>query len=434
MIIALVVSVFAGVFVLLWLKLPSWAPEWVVDHSPWADPIVRAVEEHGTTATRRNAALRLAGMGERAVPRLVLVITHEDQGVQEIAAEVFSRLKDDRAIVPMLEQILITEQTDPRYITSAPPAKDLWILPLRHQRPTAVADHLLPHLRPGVEIPYQLLDVAGGIDDPRLVEVLRNLLLQPWNPEKIHFGHLIPQPGMCAAKALAESPCASAIPVLVELFETTDPAIRLSVMCGILLTTDDGGRYRKSDWDVRLKHLILAGVTDPDGKVRQMAAMCFGMQEIDGAEPYLLKLSYAADPNERRAAVFALNLIKPGPEAQRRIITLLKDPDPRVCEQAVSGLTVIDDPASVTGDLLALLSSSSERLRESVCSRLGYKYHRTDPRVFPALLTAMDDPVRNVARRAEQSAWTSASTPEQQTAVEEKSKVLEAKWSTTASP
>ena len=428
-IIALVISALGGVFVLLWFKLPTWAPEWVVEHSPWVDPIVRAVEEN--PSIREEAVRRLVGMGESVVPRMVEIITHQDQ---TLSVEVFSLLTDNRAIVPMIEQILIPERSDPRFVTSAPPAKDSWIPPLRHQNPSAVTDHLLPHLRPGVEIPYQLLDVAGRIDDHRLVDVLRQLLHQPWKPENLRDGRLDQEPTVRAAKALVESPCPSAVPVLVESFGNADPAIRLRVVFGILVTTHEGGRFREFDWDARVKQLILAGATDADSQVRQTAAMCMGMKEIDGSEPHMIRLSYAGDPGERSAAVFALRMNKPSQEAQGRIIALLKDPDPKVCLYAVDGISSIDDPASVTGDLIDLLSSPSDRLRGVICSTLGRKQHCSHPRVFAAMLTAMDDPSSHVAQRAEMTAWGAASTPEQKAAVEAKSEAVKQRRSGAGHP
>lgn len=32
-----------GAFTFAWVKLPEWQPQWVIDHSPWADPGVRAL-------------------------------------------------------------------------------------------------------------------------------------------------------------------------------------------------------------------------------------------------------------------------------------------------------------------------------------------------------------------------------------------------------
>ena len=405
MFIALLMCAFCGVFILLWIKLPIWAPAWVVEYSPWVDPVVRAA---------------------------VATTWHQDE---RFAAEVFSRIKDDRSIAPMMNRILTPEeQSDPHLISSAPPARDLWISPLRYQQPTSVADHLLPHLRTGIEIPYQLIDVAGGIADQRLMEALNQILLQPWKPENLQDARLDKQPTIRAAKALAESPCESAIPILIDSFEKGDSVIRLRVISGILLTVGEGGKFTESDWDIRLKSLILSGITDSESKVRQVAAMGLAWKKIAGVESHLLKMSYATDPHERSAALFALGMRKPGPEAQERIIALLKDPDQLVCLQAIYGTSILDDPSRVTSDLLDLLSSPSEQLRSTVCSVLGRKPHRSDQRVFFAMLTAMDDPSRNVACRAEQAAWCAANTTEQKNAAELKSREIKEKWATTSSP
>lgn len=36
-------SVLGAAFVILWIWLPRWAPEWVVKYSPWVDPVLRAM-------------------------------------------------------------------------------------------------------------------------------------------------------------------------------------------------------------------------------------------------------------------------------------------------------------------------------------------------------------------------------------------------------
>lgn len=37
------VSVLGITFLVLWIWLPRWAPEWVIKHSPWVDPVLRAM-------------------------------------------------------------------------------------------------------------------------------------------------------------------------------------------------------------------------------------------------------------------------------------------------------------------------------------------------------------------------------------------------------
>jgi HEAT repeat protein len=312
-------------------------------------------------------------------------------------------------------------------VSSAPPAKDTWISPLRHQRAESMTGALLPHLRSDADIPHQVLDVAGGIDDPRIIEALRRLLHQPNQGVDLKNAQLAYRPTIRAAKALAESPCLSAIPALVESYAGNDATIRLRILCGILLTTDEGGQYREPEvnWDDRLRDLILAGITDGDSRVRQVAAMCLGMKQVADSEKDLLKMTYADDSSERAAALVGLRWKNMSQEVQARIVALLKDPDREVCQQAVYATIMLDDPSSVTGHLLDLLSSPSEHLREIVCSRLGHKSHRLDPRVLPAMIEMMGDSSNYVARRAEATAWFAATSPEQKALVEAVSAKLE---------
>lgn len=46
-----VAMVLAGAFTLAWWKLPEWKPRWVIDHSPWAEPAVRAMLHEPSVGT-----------------------------------------------------------------------------------------------------------------------------------------------------------------------------------------------------------------------------------------------------------------------------------------------------------------------------------------------------------------------------------------------
>ena len=55
--------VLAGAFALAWVKLPEWQPEWVIKHSPWADPAVRAMIAYDVRDYQYSARERIMEWG-----------------------------------------------------------------------------------------------------------------------------------------------------------------------------------------------------------------------------------------------------------------------------------------------------------------------------------------------------------------------------------
>ena len=67
-----VAMVLAGAFTLAWVKLPEWQPYWVIEHSPWADPAVRAMIAGNLSDYRhaRRANERIMAWGPAIGPQL----------------------------------------------------------------------------------------------------------------------------------------------------------------------------------------------------------------------------------------------------------------------------------------------------------------------------------------------------------------------------
>jgi HEAT repeat protein len=398
-----------GAFVLLWVKLPVWAPDWVVEHSPWADPIVRAVEAGGRGSGR--AAERLGRMGAAQVPRLLALIDHPDPEVRALVAASLERIQDVRVIGPLFDRLLADAKDG-----------DVWIRPLTKQDPSVIAGLLVPYLTTGKLRSIDLLSLAGTIVDDRVVAPLQAIMEQPWEAELLDDNHLWVQPTTLAAMALMASPCASAEPALLRSFADPDPVVRRRVVLGIHMDCYQSARKRRQ-WDARLQDLLLRALADPDPTVRYQAASLMNMQRIEGAEPILIAMSGSPDGLVRRSAILGLNARWYGSAAHRKIVECLRDPEPKVQLFAIIASRQVDDPPPTT-ELLELLRSPDERVRDAACSTLQRKIHLDDSRIFPALLRMMDDPSRSVARRAELGLYAAASTPAQKQAAIEASQRL----------
>ena len=64
-----VLLVVQGAVLVCWWKLPAWAPEWVVTHSPWPEPALRAVRQH--PGLDREISARLVDFGPAIGPELL---------------------------------------------------------------------------------------------------------------------------------------------------------------------------------------------------------------------------------------------------------------------------------------------------------------------------------------------------------------------------
>lgn len=84
---------------LLWYRLPLWAPEWVEAHSPWLEPILRA----GAARAELDSVLdqRLAHWPESRGAELCAALAHPDLRVRWVAACALTRYPD-AAAAPLL--------------------------------------------------------------------------------------------------------------------------------------------------------------------------------------------------------------------------------------------------------------------------------------------------------------------------------------------
>jgi hypothetical protein len=101
--VALAVCALGGVFTLLWFKLPTWAPELVVKHSPWVDPVLRAVaEDSGLYESGRN---RVVNLGNGINPSLRARLHDENPIIRSLAAGILGRLKDEESIDQLISMM-----------------------------------------------------------------------------------------------------------------------------------------------------------------------------------------------------------------------------------------------------------------------------------------------------------------------------------------
>lgn len=374
-----------GAFILLWFKLPVWAPVWVVEHSPWVDPIMRAVEWSGSggrmvPSVRDPAILRLSARGVSVVPSMVGWLEHGSSEPVQVAASVLGGFKDDRFCSPLVASM---RRHAGRSQVDA----------LARLTPSVVVDALLPLPVANDPNTIWMLELAAVVDEPRLVPVLAAIVREPEPPA--------PQPSfeagsrwVMAAWALTRSPQPSAIPALLPAFSDRDLVIRRRALEAVW-------RMFARKLDPRLAEAVRQGLGDADAQVRRYAALTLANGEIMGTEDALLALSRSSDPVERAAALSGLGTSWSSQRAVDRLGECLGDAEKRPHKLAWQGLRRtrrIPSP-EITRQAFSMLAVEERKELCRLVSAAGWSRDRAAPAVV-ALIQAIDDPADEVSALA----------------------------------
>jgi hypothetical protein len=322
-IVALVVCALAGVFVLLWFKLPTWAPAWVVEHSPWVDPIVRADQAKdrlswsAKSKIRKSAVERLQGRGVAIIPLMIGYLEHESLVVRDLAAETLQNFTDERVARALIARLRAGREQDEPY-------REMMVA-LVKQDPALVTDFILPFPSGNTKSAIWSLEVAARLADPRLVQPMREIVWEPELPTATPDPQVIESGGrwVVAAWALARSPEPTAIPALLPAFSDPSPLIRRRAMKGLAVQF-------KRKLDPRLEEVVRQGMNDPDGEVRRQAMWVLSWSTISGTEERLIELAQAATPEDLPALIAALVTGWNSQQAIDQAATFLLDADEKI--------------------------------------------------------------------------------------------------------
>lgn len=93
-----------SVGVTFWIWLPTAFPSWVVLHSPWIDPVVRA-SAAGDADTEHVGMSRLAQFGQSAVPIVLPYLKNSNPNLRRVAAAALGNIHDDRSIEALMDAL-----------------------------------------------------------------------------------------------------------------------------------------------------------------------------------------------------------------------------------------------------------------------------------------------------------------------------------------
>jgi HEAT repeat protein len=380
-----------GGFVLLWFKLPGWAPLWVVAHSPWVEPIMRAAEGDGqagssTQAVLHTASARLAARGPGVVPGMIDRLADGSPAVIEVVASVLGQFRDDAMCRPLVASMR-------RHACRAQ------LEALKRQTPSVVVDALLPLPAGDDFTTVWMLELTAVIVDPRLVPALAGILREPESPGTAAAPHTRDTGGRwaMAAWALASSPDPAALPALLPAFTDRDPVIRRRAVDGVW-------RLCQRRLDPRLADAVRRAIVDEDQLVRRYAAFVLCYSEIPEVEDDLLRLSRSPDLADRYAAIRALGNGWWSIRAVERLGDFLGDADGKTATRAESAVNsaLRRRPSAL---LLQCLASPHVLIRRLACQNLvsDSVARGEDQPAIQGLFRLLDDPVADVADAAESS-------------------------------
>jgi len=411
--------VLTGVFVLLWFKLPTWAPEWVVEHSLWVDPIVRAVDEvqrrprGGALMVIEEALRRIESMGEAARPELLQALDSKSRTTRAFVLHVFSSTVDERLIGPLV-RLLAKEarELEAQARTSGGASRiagqrnqfDTIYAVLLNQPQAALADAILP-LPAGNDLEAAVVfELAGKLADKRLIPALANILREPPGPWNELVGAVYGGRGLMAADALLHSPVPAAIPALLPAFEDASVGVRQVVVGAVR------GLFKAVDF--RLGQAMCRRLYDTDADVRRTAAKAMVFIEIPEAEDGLISLSQNAGSGDREAAIFGLGSIHATQRAIDRLAECLAgDVDEGVRASVIDALVKTDNSAAVP-PLLRALGIGTPHVRRKTCFALSRTRWVHTTSVQEALILAIDDPDDPTSEWAEKTLLGRSLSPE----------------------
>lgn len=383
-----------GLALVLWFWLPGWAPQWVAEHSPWVDPVVRADVLGGYGGTMLSTRMEI--WRESGVPALVDCLVHRDPRIRHCAAGAIGTYSSSR---PSQHDTLVTALDDPDEDvrsaaieclgTNPNPAALMTLLArlpsqrgdLRYRVAEAIGKAWRPEALPVVVamLDHAQADVRANAcmaldfaKDARAIEPLLALLARE------PIGEL-PDP--------RDSPRETAANALAHLPDIDERMIAL--------LTDPNPRLRAAGatvlfWRMELVPRsaltpLLRALDDSEIAVRSNAIGAIA--NIDGAAQMDLLLVYISKPEPllRRGGIYAFRHLLKEPKAVPMLITALGDSDGMVRARAAEALGFQGDLRAVE-PLLPLVDDPIADTRIATIRSLG---QLGDTRAVEPLLHAM---------------------------------------------
>ncbi len=383
-VLGILMTVAAGVS---WYCLPEWAPEWVVQHSPWVGPMLRAERQLRYTLQEPSSgfAVRIRALGQRAGPGLEAGLHDSVLDIRLLALEGLQYISYGPA-APRLIELMDADHLDEAgtaeralHAVDDPGATPAVVAGLAHAGATGVDEEPL----------LDWLCAHGGRH--ALLPVAKVFFQRDYDGDytRFDFGALLDRMRGTGDRAVI---CAEARPLLAS----SRPAWRIAA---VWIIARLGARDELP--------ALVPRLVDEDGKVREYAgAVLCGLDETaPGATaalvPALLRLLEPRSGPSRKEVVRVLENVR-DLQVEQSLIRLLRarawDPETRC--SAIRHLRDCTDPVFVTTMCEALAGPRAEidvQIRVAAACTLGLGLSTAAP---PALVAACSDPAARVRASA----------------------------------
>jgi HEAT repeat protein len=312
--------------------------EWLLIQGIFRLLAIRETIKDAVTAVIRDPGLAVA-VGRRTVGALVRVLRDGDALARSRVAEVLGRLRDERAIAPLID----TLKKDADEAVRAEAARALGALKARK----AVAPLMAALEAPSAELARQAAEALGHIGDPQAVPALLAALTSEY-------------PGVRAeaARALVALGDETAPDYLLQMVvRDPDPEVRTAATVALksrwldrslagLVEVLEGKQENAGWWGKLFGPKKSRQEVDEEINQRQHAAEALGELADSRAVEALVEALQAPDRLVRRATVVALAKIG-GPAVVEPLLRALKDRERDVRWQAAAALGESGDARAV---------------------------------------------------------------------------------------
>ncbi len=394
---------------ILWWKLPSWAPGFVVHYILIPDIVMRTAIEGDVSS--RDVSDRLVEIGPRSVSTARSYLHRTEKKYRLISIDVIAKLKpadcyddiiallkdsddevvnaaivalgnigDNRAIEPLLK--IIDKKGLNLLAYNA-------VIKLPHN---LVADACKPYVAEKEEFS---LYVLGEIADARVPEWLdKEMRITEADSKKTMETFLTWNETAALALASTKSPNARAF--IEKALTDPDPIVRKRMLRGVAL---NAGQKK----DPKLDKLIILNLAHDETDIIMSAATVCNILGITDAVPLLLELMNNADAKKRKAGIygFGLNLIDP--QATQRLIELINDQEKDVRYAAISvigrmAVNVNGGDETLLEPLLQALNDQQTQIKKSALVYLSR--FKKSSRINDAVLPLLNDSITEVTDSA----------------------------------
>jgi hypothetical protein len=347
-------SLLGGCWLLLWYKLPHWAPAFVIEHSPWIEPAIRAQVAGDFHPNTLESYFKR--WESNAAPDLIALMRDDDEKIRQSACHALYFCKSiPHELFPQL--VALRDSIDPKI-------RHHTMIHIGFMKHSQSLPFILDQLSPEDDLydeseNYGLSNALSHAWDKRGVEPVLQLLKGDIKQQEIAFiiFSMVKEPQfiepiIAAVSALNEDlPHSQFMKFIQHGAEGLGNGGLSTQRCITLLESDQSPLIllgltalmstRAFEYEIDLS-VIQKCVTHPDENIRIYALLAMWRSGIDSSH---IQIAHLSDPSEsvRNAAINYFSIRKKDPRSVPPLISLLDTDTPSIKRSAINALVNQND-------------------------------------------------------------------------------------------